>query len=290
MGLRTQFNIVLIAVFLFGFIISGIVSYGLLQKQAREETVAKVNLMMSAAKAVRDYTIDQVAPRLRPHMEHEFFAETVPAYAATTTIARLPAEYQDYSYREATLNPTNPRHRALDWEADVIRTFAQNADLTEIVGERQGAQQRILYLARPLRITNEGCLTCHSTPSVAPASMIAKYGDDNGFGWEMNEVVAAQIGTVPMQVSIDRANQAFFVFMASLAGVFVFVFAILNWMLSRLIVRPIRQMAGDADRISTGDFDVPEFSEGKSKEVSQLGTSFNRMRRSLQQALSMIDS
>ena len=120
--------------------------------------------------------------------------------------------------------------------------------------------------------------------------MIAKYGDGNGFGWEMNEVVAAQIGTVPMQVSIDRANQAFFVFMASLAGVFVFVFAILNWMLSRLIVRPIRQMAGDADRISTGDFDVPEFSEGKSKEVSQLGTSFNRMRRSLQQALSMIDS
>lgn len=277
-------------VFVFGFLISGVVSYGLLQSQAREETLAKVQLMMSAAQAIRDYTIDHVAPQLRPHMEATFLPETVPAYAATTTLAGLPATYRDYRYREATINPTNPRDRAHDWEADLIGAFAKDPNLKEIIGEREGAQQRILYLAHPIRITNEDCLSCHSKPEVAPASLIAKYGDDNGFGWQMNEVVAAQIGSVPMQVAVDRANRAFFVFMASLAAVFVFVFLVLNWMLSRLIVKPIRQMAADADRVSTGDFAVEEFTAGRSREMSQLGTSFNRMRRSLQQALSMIDS
>lgn len=290
MGLRTQFNLVLTIVFLFGFAVSGVVSYNLLMEQAREEVLAKVNLMMSAAKAIRDYTIDEVAPELRPLLDAEFLPQSVPAYGATTTLGRLPQEYRDYSYREATLNPSNPRNRAVGWEADLINLFAKDKDLKQIIGEHEGATQRVLYLARPIRITNEGCLACHGSPETAPASMVRRYGDSNGFGWKMGEVVAAQIGSVPMSVAIDRAHHAFLVFMGSLAVVFVIVYIILNWMLSRLIVRPVKQMAADADRISTGDFSVAEFSDGRSDEMNRLGMSFNRMRRSLQQALSMIET
>jgi nitrogen fixation/metabolism regulation signal transduction histidine kinase len=59
----------------------------------------------------------------------------------------------------------------------------------------------------------------------------------------------------------------------------------LNWM----IVRPITDMARVADAVSVGDFDMAEFSERGTKEIATLGASYNRMRRSLQKAMRMIE-
>ena len=74
------------------------------------------------------------------------------------------------------------------------------------------------------------------------------------------ETVGAQIVSVPMTVSLAKADQAFRTFMTSLVVVFAFAFAVLNLALSVLIIRPIIRMARVADQVSTGSFDVPEFS------------------------------
>jgi protein-histidine pros-kinase len=146
-----------------------------------------------------------------------------------------------------------------------------------------------LYLARPIRVVAEGCLVCHSTPDKAPAAMIAKYGANNGFGWKLNEIIGAQVVSVPMSLPIENANRAFVTFMASLTGVFVVLFIILNVMLSFLIVRPITDMSEAANEISTGNMDIPEFPDKGRDEMALLAKSFNRMRRSLQKAISLID-
>ena len=39
--------------------------------------------------------------------------------------------------------------------------------------------------------------------------MIDIYGPDNGFGWNLNEIIGAQIVTVPLQVLLDRARGTF---------------------------------------------------------------------------------
>jgi hypothetical protein len=78
-------------------------------------------------------------------------------------------------------------------------------------------------VARPLRITNPACLQCHSSVEAAPKTMVAKYGPANGFGWQLNEVVGAQIVSVPMDVPLARAERSFNVFIGSLVGVFVVV-------------------------------------------------------------------
>ena len=70
---------------------------------------------------------------------------------------------------------------------------------------------------------------------------------------------------------------------------FVVLFIILNFMLSVMIVRPITEMSDAADRMSTGDLEIPEFDESGRDEVSLLAKSFNRMRRSLEKAISLID-
>ena len=289
MGLRLKFNLVLVVVFLAGFVVAGLVSRELLQENARSEVVREARLMMEAAFAVRTYTIDKIRPHLVKQLDEVFLPQTVPAFAATEAINTLRKTYPDYSYKEATLNPTNPRNRTSDWEADLVNRFRQFPDIKEIVSERQSSTGRSLFIAKPIQIGNPACLQCHSTPSAAPPSMLKIYGEANGFGWKHNEIVGAQVVSVPMELPLKNAERTFFTFMTALAAIFMAGFVVLNVMLTWMIVRPIRSMSQAADHISTGDFGQPEFSEKGKDEMAVLGSSFNRMRRSLEKAMQMID-
>lgn len=288
MGLRLKFNIVLALVFAAGIAVSAYVSHALLQENAKQEVLRNAGLMMEAALSIRGYTVSQVKPHLESQLQETFLPQTVPAFAATETFNSLRKKYPDFMYKEATLNPTNPRDRAVEWESDVVGYFRNDSNMKEFTGERDSPTGRMLYIARPITIRDPACLACHSVPSAAPASMIKLYGQDNGFGWKHMETVGAQIVQVPMALPVKNANDAFKVFMGSLAAIFVVTFIVLNVMLSLMILRPITRMSAAADRVSQGDFNVPEFGKGKD-EISTLGTSFNRMRRSLQKALKLIE-
>jgi len=286
--LRLKFNLVLSAVFVLGLAASGVVSYNLLHENAREEVLRNAGVMMEAALSMRAYTVESVRPALRVSAE-EFLPQSVPAFSATRVMTLLRKKYPDYAYKEAALNPTNPTDRAVEWETDIVNGFRGDESLKEVTGTRMTPTGPSLYLARPFQIKDPGCLICHSTPDAAPPAMIKAYGPGNGFGWKLNEVIGAQIVSVPMSLPIANANRAFYTFMASLAGVFVVLFIILNVMLSLLIVRPIRHMSAAADKISVGELDIPELSETGKDEVSLLAKSFNRMRRSLEKAISLIE-
>ncbi|MCZ4314161.1 DUF3365 domain-containing protein [Comamonadaceae bacterium G21597-S1] len=288
MGLRLKFNLVLLLVFALGLAVTGYVSRHLLQENAREEVLRTAGVMMEAALAMRSYTVSQVRPRLRP-MDQEFFPQSVPAYAATEILGKLHEKYPNYAYKEAALNPTNPRDRAVGWESDIINDFRNNQTRVEFAGIRDTPTGPSLYLARPLQITDPNCLACHTTAESAPPSMVKLYGSNNGFGWKHNEIIGAQIVSVPMSVPIEKANSVFLSFMASLTAVFAVLFVILNIMLSMLIVRPIRTMSAAANKISVGQLDIPELPESGKDEVAVLAKAFNRMRRSLEKAISLID-
>src|SRR5882672_11156462 len=153
MGLRLKFNIVLTLVFAAGMAVSAWVSYELLQRNAKDEVLRNAGLMMEAALSIRGYTVSQVKPHLESQLAETFLPQTVPAYAATETFNTLRKKYPDYSYKEATLNPTNPRDKAVEWEADVVNAFrnASAGGLPEVMGQRETAVGPMLYLARPLQ-------------------------------------------------------------------------------------------------------------------------------------------
>src|SRR3954469_16540202 len=125
MGLRLKFNLVLLVVFLLGLGVSGYISYELLHKNARDEVLRTAGVMMEAALSMRAYTVGQVRPHLRV-AEDEFLPQSVPAFSATKIMEQLRKKYQDYSYKEAALNPTNPINRAVEWETDIINEFRHN--------------------------------------------------------------------------------------------------------------------------------------------------------------------
>lgn len=288
MKLLVKFNLVLIVVFGLGFLATGYVSQKLLLRNAKEEIVENARIMMEAALAVRTYTAQQVNPLLSTQMKYTFLPQSVPAYSANEYFAQLRKKFPDYSYKEATLNPTNPLNRANDWEADIVRYFRQSSTQTELVGERDTPNGRVFYMARPMKIGPK-CLECHDTPENAPRTLIDRYGSANGFGWKTNEILTAQIVSAPMQLPIRRANQAFVAFMISLASVFVVLLVALNAMVILLVTRPVNRLANMADEVSLGNMDVPEFESSGNDEIAKLAASFGRMRKSMVKAIKMLE-
>ncbi|MFQ5936244.1 MAG: DUF3365 domain-containing protein [Acidiferrobacterales bacterium] len=289
MKLSLKFNLVLILVFAVGLAVTGFLSWNILQENARKEVIDRAGLMMDAALAVRSYTVTEIKPLLALQMKKVFLSQSVPAYAATQAFNKVREKHPEFAYKEATLNPSNPRNRAVDWETDIVNAFRNQAELKEIIGVRTTPTGSALYLARPMQVKHPGCLTCHSTVDAAPKTLLAKYGSANGFGWKMNEIVGARIVSVPMSVPLAQARQAFVTFMGSLVAVFVAIIIILNVMLRSIVVRPVTKMSGIADEVSKGNMEAPEFSERGKDEIAVLAASFNRMRRSLEKAMKMLE-
>jgi protein-histidine pros-kinase len=292
MKLLAKFNLILGLVLGAGLAIAAVLSQHLLQDNARDEVLRQARLMMQAMLSARDYTTKQIKPLLVNQQEHlrSFLPQTVPAFAATESFDYLQPKYPDYAYKEAALNPTNPRDRAVDWEADIINAFRNHpAAAKELVGERDTPTGRSLYLARPIA-ADPPCLECHSVARAAPAAMVRRYGPNNGFGWQPNEIIGAQIVSVPMTVPLRLASQAFQELGIYLAGVFLASLILLDLLLLFTVVRPLRRLSTMADQISVGQVDMPELPVRGKDEIAVLAGSFNRMRRSLDRALKMLGS
>ena len=288
MRLLLKFNLIFALVFALGLIGCGWLSRDLLQRNAKEEILEHARLLMEKATAVRNYTTSQIQPLLATQMKYSFLPQSVPAYAATEVLHELARKYPEYGYKEATLNPTNPRDKAVAWEEDIVNRFRNVESQKELSGERDSPTGRMLFIARPLRITNPACLVCHSTVDAAPKPMLDRYGPANGFGWNLNEVIGAQVVSVPMTVPLARAQETWKVFMLSLGGVFIAIAVVLNLMLYALVIRPVTQLSGLADKVSLGEMDAAEFKAGSHDEIGVLAASFTRMRRSLEQAMKML--
>ena len=176
MKLLFKFNLIFILVMALGVAISGFISRNLLQSQAQQEVLSIGRLLIEQATAVRGYTSGQITKLLETQMKYEFLPQSVPSYSATEVLATLHKKYPEYAYKEATLNPTNPRDRATGWEVDIVNAFRNDAELKELVGQRDTPTGRSLYISRPLRIVNPACLVCHSSVEAAPKTMVDKYG------------------------------------------------------------------------------------------------------------------
>jgi HAMP domain-containing protein len=290
MKLLAKFSLIFTIVFGLGLTGAGYVFYDMLQRNAREQVVYQAHLMMDSAMATRKYTTARIKPALAANHDGIFRPESVPAFAATEIFEGLRANYPSYSYKEATLNPTNLRDKAVDWEEDIIRIFRGRAptDRSPFEGERMTPGGKSVYLASPLRAA-KSCLECHSTPDVAPPEMVKLYGPNNGFGWKEDEVIGAQIVSVPAKLADDMAARAFRQLMISLGVVGGVTLLVLNLVLVVTVVRPVRRFAIAADQISTGQMEVPELPVKGKDEISMLAAAFNRMHRSLAAAMRMLD-
>lgn len=290
MGLRARFNLAFVLIFGIGLVLTGILFYYAETQQAQEEVQHQAELLLSSALATRNYTVSQVRPLISAQSADNFLPQTVPSYAAQETFLVFNEDFPEFTYREAALNPTNPRDLARSWEVDIIQEMIIDDSGEQMIGNRNTEDGRVLFYARPIRITNEACLVCHSTPDVAPASMISIYGADGGFGWGMDDIIGAQIVTVPMSLSIQRAQETTLTLVGALFSVFTLVLVAVNILLDQVFIRPLRRIAQVTERYSRGEVEIGELDGARGDEIGRIEKAMNRLRRSLEKAMQVAET
>jgi HAMP domain-containing protein len=100
--------------------------------------------------------------------------------------------------------------------------------------------------------------------------------------------VKIRLASVDLAPVLATVNIALTTLMSSIGAVFLAVFVVLNLMLDRMIVRPVAEMARQADAVSIGDFSIPEFAPKMKDEIGVLAIAFNRMRRSTEEAIKLL--
>lgn len=288
----TKFNILLILVFLISIFVSGVALSSVLQQRAQTEVTNKALILIQTMNSVRNYTQTKINPLLAERLENEstFIAETVPAYSATEVFEgfRKNDVYKTFLYKEATLNPTNLRDKADNFETQIVERFRNDSKLKELSGFRVFPEGKVFYIARPLEIKDPKCLRCHSTPEQAPKSQLATYGSNNGFGWKLNEIVASQIISVPSEEVFDSAQQTWSLIMGIVVAVFAIILFIINFLIKKSVIQRIKVIEKTAQKVSTGDMDT-NFDEDSQDEIGGLAAAFNRMKSSLEIALKLLN-
>ncbi len=257
LSLSTRFTLILSGVFLVGIALGGFAYWRTLQQRAQEEIASQGLLLIETMNAVRGYTTKNVRPLLADQLaaSPEFISETVPAFSARTVFEnfRSQVDFSTYLYKEAATNPTNPADAADSFEADLLTQFSSGAREGEVSGFRELNGERLFYIARPLTIGSDSCLECHSKPEQAPASLIATYGEDGGFGWELGQVIAVQIIYVPAGEVFDAAFRNFTLVMSVFVVTFALVILLINSLLKRYVIQPVYVLSGLADKISADE-------------------------------------
>jgi HAMP domain-containing protein len=288
-GLRLKFNIILAVCYLLGLSLSIYPFYQISRQEAMDQLQSQIDVLRAQALSIRRYTSEEIQPLLAEHSSVQFLPQTIPSFSAQTAFRNFRGFYPQFFYKEAALNPTNPADLARDWEREVIEKLRATPDLTKDVSF-QTIDNRSHYTATyPLVIKDESCLTCHSTPDRAPPSMVALYGNKNGFGWKLNETIGAQIISVPMDIAEGSIWRNLGLFVGTSSVIFLVLLILLNILLNRYVISPVTRMAKTAEAVSMGDASVAEFEFPGSDEIASLSRSFNRMRRSLDSALKMLE-
>lgn len=264
LSLGTKFTLILIVVFAIGLVATWLILSNVLERRAEQEISTQSIVLMETMNSIRSYTSAHVGPLLANELaaSSQFISETVPAFSARTVFETLRsnAAYSDFFYKEAAFNPTNPRDLVDDFEAQLLRQFRSDNGITQLTGFTTVNGEQVFYNARPMRVGSESCLACHGEPENAPTSLINTYGPNNGFGWQLNEIIAAQILYVPATEVFETAAISLRVVMASIVGILAAVLVIVNFLLKRSVVTPAVQIAELARKLGENTItpDSPE--------------------------------
>ena len=292
MKIGTKVTLSLIFVFLIGILISGLALSNVLDNKAKREIDSKAEALMAMNNSIRTYTNDRVQPLLLPKLltQEEFIPEAIPTYAVRETFEyfRKSPDFANFFYKDAALNPMNLRDKADNFETKIVNKFRQDPNTTSMSGFRTMSGVKLYYTAKPFQIKNESCLRCHTTLDKAPKSQLNTYGKENGYGWKLNEIVAAQIVYVPAERILSNARSSSILVISIVAMIFAAVIVVMNLLLKRTVLQRIRKIATVAEQVSIGNMDA-SFGRQNKDEFGDLAEAFNRMRYSLEIAMNMLN-
>ena len=248
----TRLNVILIGCLLVLYCIAGLIYFERVDSDYRASLVTSAQQQMETAQAVRKFTVEFLRGPLLRNAGTEFHSASVPSFVANRTMAYLSAAYPGFKYREVATYPTNPSNLAKGWEQSAIDTFKRDGTdaLFELAGPSGNA---MLHYARPIRVSSAACLSCHGRVEDAPKSMLAKYGSGHGFGWQLGEVIGAQVVSVSADKAVEARNRTIVQFLVVSAIIAALTFMVISLVVHRGVIRPIESDGDNWRRLASED-------------------------------------
>lgn len=171
---------------------------------------------------------------------------------------------KDYKFRVVSPKPINPKNLSDAFENQALmkfRTMSENAEIYKIDYDK-----KILRYVKPM-VTSQFCIKCH--PDYVLGSI------EGGIS------ITIPIDDVINQIKNNR------IYYASFFGVTMVVLLIIMIILmNSIIVRPIRQLTEQADKISTGEINVSA-EMARNDEIGELSRAIERLRISFKKMLNL---
>lgn len=270
--LASQFTLLLSLIFVGSIALGGFALSKALHYKAQAEISYRGQIIMQMVNSVESYTNNRIVPLLTAKTDLEqLIPETIPSFAARQVFETLRQhpKYQDLVYKGAMLNPTNMDDKADRFEAKLIERFQEDRRVKMLSGFRVVAGMQLFYSAQPLLITNQSTTSNHAARSGT-----------------QNEIIGTQIIYIPASEVFESAHQALVLFICILILPFAIVILLINHLLKRRVIQPLKTMAQLAEEISLG-IPTPELQAlehrglervaRRTDELGQLGQVFQKM-------------
>ncbi len=249
MPITRRLNTVLVSGLSAVYVIGAIGFHWHLQEQYEQELKATADRQMDVAQAIRQFTSENVREILLKDQD-SFHPASVPSFAANQTMQYLPTLHPGQRYREVALNPMNLENKAKDWEVDAIGNFVTTAGQEFSLRSKDG---QTMHFARPIAVQSPACLGCHGHPADAPRTVRARYGDSNGYGWQLGDVIGAQVVSVPTIFARERQRQHLVYYLATSLLALIGVFLALRSQVNRRVLGPMQSTCDTWRKIASED-------------------------------------
>lgn len=287
LSLRTKFNIAISAVVLCAIVLIYFYSGSRLQKEAEEQIFDKARLLLTTMEASRNFTSKVIKPALYKALPDRFITEGMSSsFGARNIFERISKTYPQYYFKHAAPYPRNPINLADEFELSVIEKFTRDPQLKEWQGYRTNGDEELYSIMKPI-VAEQRCMRCHSEPALAPQELLDRYGDKNGFGRSVGEVIGTLTVSVPASVVIDKARNNTMIFIGMVILFLAVMTLIVNLFFSKMVLKPIQYLANNADEISLGRLDTHINTSG-GDEIAKLAKAFERMKISIKMAFDQL--
>lgn len=221
---RKRFSLMLIIIYIISLPIISTVTYLILKQNAIRDAYNAGKLHLSTMEATKHYVADKLRPVLQREMPGRFIVEGMSrSYVAGNIAETVHQELPQYKYKNASLNPRNPKNKADEFEAGIINKFRENKELKEWRSFRSGPDGKYYVIARVGAPFSADCLRCHGDPAAAPEELIKRYGPTAGLNMIPGDIVDAIVVYIPIHVPLDSAKKVVAIFI----GVYTIFFSVI---------------------------------------------------------------
>ncbi|MFC1523966.1 DUF3365 domain-containing protein [Thermodesulfobacteriota bacterium] len=287
-GIRGKFVMLLGILGFIALIVIAIASYLFSVKHALSEAKTRGELIVNYILSSRQYYHQSQRPLINEILEKDrFYPELMSEFViAGETWEIFKNNLPGYEFKQAALNPLQPDNQANTDESGIIDLFRKDPATTEKEGILKLQGEDYYYLAKPLKVNDEGCLDCHGDPADAPKDQVELYGAEGGYNWQFGEVVGADFVYIPINQAMAsvKLNAAKIL----LAGGCVLILSLLFvWVFfNNRIVAPLLRLIARTEEISLGRNLEQELELKDAKdEIGTLAQAIDRLRVSMYKML-----